>query len=324
MRNHSNSYELPLVSVIIPCFNCEAYISRCIESILSQDYNNIEIIVIDDGSTDNSISIIQSYKDVDLYTQKNSGACIARNSGLSKCKGKYVKFLDADDFLEPYVIKKQVDLSEKLENNRIIYGDYFLYKDGEKIYKSTYLKEECQTVSLILGDILTSTPLHKRWMLNKVKGFDERFRNSQEWNLHVRLSSEGFIFHHQNIPIYNYRIHHSPNRISAQRQCDANRQIYEAVKLEMTYEKLANNYRGDIAAAFSAKYFLIARNLYQLGDIENAFKYLKKSQLLTTQYLKFISSKYKFAYKLLGFENTERLIKVKNSIIDLYNNLIFK
>lgn len=225
------SINLPLVSIIIPCFNSEEYISECVESALLQDYSNIEIIVVNDGSTDNSVNILKKLKGINLYTQKNSGACVARNFGLYKSKGKYIKFLDSDDFLEPGIVKKQVDLAEQLDDNNIIYGDYYLYRNCKKSYEDVYLEKSEQTAALVLGDILTSTPLHRRWMLEKIEGFDERFTNGQEWNLHVRLSSEGFVFHHQKLAIYNYRIHESPNRISVIKANNKNRQLYEALKL---------------------------------------------------------------------------------------------
>lgn len=308
LNDHQNT-NLPLVSIIIPCFNSENYIAECLNSVLAQDYKNLEVIVVDDGSQDDSLNIIKSYTNIQLYTQKNSGACVARNLGLSKSRGKYIKFLDSDDFLEPSIIKKQVDLAEQLDEDRIVYGDYYLFRNYQKNYENVYLEEANQTALLILGDILTSTPLHRKWMLDKVKGFDERFKNGQEWNLHVRLSSEGFIFHHQKLAIYNYRIHQDPNRISVKKSNDTNRQLYEALKLEMTQERLGSSYRGDINFAFAKKYWIIARTLYRLGDKNTSLKYLRIAQQLTTEYDKFFGRKYNLVYKLLGFSKTEQLFK---------------
>ena len=100
-----------LVSIIIPLFNKEKYISKTIESALSQDYPNIEIIVVDDGSTDRSLEIVQRYKEkIQIYTQANQGAPRARNFGFSKTTGEYIQFLDADDILGPKKISSQVGL----------------------------------------------------------------------------------------------------------------------------------------------------------------------------------------------------------------------
>ena len=93
----------PLISVIIPMYNSEKYISRCLESVIKQTYSNLEIIIIDDGSTDNSYAICENLKKVDdrifIIHQNNLGVSAARNVGLSIVKGKYVTFIDSDDFV---------------------------------------------------------------------------------------------------------------------------------------------------------------------------------------------------------------------------------
>ncbi len=95
--------ENNLISVIVPVFNVEDYIERCIKSILNQTYNNLEIILVDDGSTDKSGEICDLYKEKDnrikVIHNKNSGPSVARNCGLSIAKGKYIGFVDSDDFI---------------------------------------------------------------------------------------------------------------------------------------------------------------------------------------------------------------------------------
>ena len=130
-----------LLSIIIPLFNKEKYISKTIESALSQDYPNIEIIVVDDGSTDQSLEIVQRYKGkIQIHTQVNQGAPRARNFGFRKSKGEYIQFLDADDILGPKKISSQVGRltgeqfaiatcpwvhdNEALESRKSIYKDF--------------------------------------------------------------------------------------------------------------------------------------------------------------------------------------------------------
>ena len=314
MLNSHNEINLPLVSIIIPCFNSEEYISECVESALSQDYSNIEVIVVNDGSTDNSVNILKKIKGINLYTQKNSGACVARNFGLSKSKGKYIKFLDSDDFLAPHAISTQVKISETLSPYTIVYGDYYELRDGTATYQSLYKPYTNQTSNLIMSYILTTSPLHRRWMLEKIGGFDERFKNGQEWNLHIRLSSEGFIFHHHKLPIHTYRIHHSPDRISVQKNNDTNKLLYAASKAEMTLEKIANNYSGDVNAAFAYRFWNIARQLYLAGDRENYKIYLHKSKALTPDYQKFWTKKRQLLHKALGFELSTRVSKIYSKL----------
>ena len=89
--------EAPLISTIIPLFNCEKYLGAAIESILAQNYQPMQIIVVDDGSTDGSAAVARSFSQVEYYFQENAGVATALNHGLSKAKGEFIAFLDSDD-----------------------------------------------------------------------------------------------------------------------------------------------------------------------------------------------------------------------------------
>ena len=105
--------ELPLISIIVPVYNAEKYIKRCIESILNQTYSNIELILINDGSEDGSLEIINDYERTDqriiVVNQENSGVSEARNAGINMSRGEFIGFVDADDYIEP-------DMYERLYN----------------------------------------------------------------------------------------------------------------------------------------------------------------------------------------------------------------
>lgn len=108
-----------LVSVIIPVYNVEKYLERCIDSVINQTYSNLEIILIDDGSTDKSSMICDKYKNIDkrivAIHQKNCGVSIARNNALNVAKGDYVTFIDSDDYIKHDMIETL--LNELIENN---------------------------------------------------------------------------------------------------------------------------------------------------------------------------------------------------------------
>jgi glycosyltransferase involved in cell wall biosynthesis len=116
----------PLVSICIPCYNAEKYIQSTIESIAQQTYTNIEIIIVDDGSIDNSVNTILKIKrkyygtKISLYQQKNKGQCHAANTAFKNSNGKYIKFIDADDLINPSHIETQVFAIEN--NNHIAAG----------------------------------------------------------------------------------------------------------------------------------------------------------------------------------------------------------
>ena len=93
-----------LLSIIVPVYNVEMYLKRCVDSILKQDYDNMEIILVDDGSTDSSGVICDqyasNYKNVKVIHKKNGGLSDARNFGLDNCRGQYISFIDSDDWIE--------------------------------------------------------------------------------------------------------------------------------------------------------------------------------------------------------------------------------
>lgn len=122
------------VSVILPIYNCEKYLSQCLESVVNQTLSEIEIICVDDGSTDNSYKIIEEFAKKDSRVvpvhQENGGAGAARNNGLRRARGKYLSFLDSDDFFESDMLEKAYDCAEK-------YGaDFVMFKSDQ------YFEEE--------------------------------------------------------------------------------------------------------------------------------------------------------------------------------------
>lgn len=123
-----------LVSIIVPVFNVEKYIEKCLKSLIDQTYKNIEVIIIDDGSTDSSGIICDKYskndKRIKVIHKKNEGVSTARNEGMKQAKGDYIFFIDSDDYLDFDVIDKMV---EELENADIIKISHKLIKDNKEI-----------------------------------------------------------------------------------------------------------------------------------------------------------------------------------------------
>jgi len=127
----------PLVSIIVPVFNNEKYVGECIRSILDQDYTNIELIVVDDGSTDNSSIIIKQSITADnrarLISRKNGGVSSARNAGLDAAKGDYLFFVDSDDQLDPSCISYYISLIQKHSADCAIVPMPLKFVDGDSI-----------------------------------------------------------------------------------------------------------------------------------------------------------------------------------------------
>jgi len=140
-----------LISVIVPVFNVECYLSKCLDSILAQTYNSLDIIVIDDGSTDNSPKICDDYaiKDerIKVIHKKNDGLSSARNFGLGAMRGEYVTFVDSDDWIEPYMCEKL--LNELIDNKcDVAFGlQYDNYEKGKEL-KQIYCVMEIDRIIL--------------------------------------------------------------------------------------------------------------------------------------------------------------------------------
>src|SRR5690606_2283060 len=122
---------MPLVSIIIPCYNAEKYVAEAIQSALDQTYPNCEVIVIDDGSTDGSLEVIQSFGDkIRCETGPNKGGCAARNRGLELAKGEWIQFLDADDLISVEKIERQMEQAMRLRPEVLMSCQWKRFRDN--------------------------------------------------------------------------------------------------------------------------------------------------------------------------------------------------
>lgn len=137
----------PLVSVIIPVYNAEKYLNRCVESVLNQTYHNLEIILVNDGSTDQSRKICESYliqdKRVKFFNQENGGSSLARNKGLDNANGEYITFVDSDDHIKNDMYKQMVELS--LDHNLDIVEVERNAKSEEVFFDNSFVIEDPTT-----------------------------------------------------------------------------------------------------------------------------------------------------------------------------------
>ncbi len=125
-----------LVSLIIPVYNVEQYLKQCLESVKNQIYPNIEVILVNDGSTDNSLSICRYYAQENgwiLVNQENSGLSAARNAGINQSTGEYIAFLDSDDWIEPDFIQNMIESVEKYDADIVESGIRWVYSDNIRV-----------------------------------------------------------------------------------------------------------------------------------------------------------------------------------------------
>ncbi len=143
----------PLISIIIPIYQVEKYLVRCLESIINQTYENIEIILVDDGSKDNCPQICDEYmkkdKRIKVIHKKNGGLSDARNKGLETIKGSYVTFVDSDDYVEKDYIEYLYKLIKKYKTNLSVCASRAIYESGTIISQETYEEYKLTKVKLL-------------------------------------------------------------------------------------------------------------------------------------------------------------------------------
>ena len=195
-----------LVSAIVPCFNAERWLTEAIDSCLHQTYPRIEIIVIDDGSTDNSLQIIQRYGDRIIWeTGPNLGGNAARNRGFALSTGEYIQYLDADDYLLPNKIDRQVRFLEETAAD-IVYGDLKYQHhlpDGQIWQQETNLlgtpppHQDVLECLLAYGNLSPSPYLFSRKAICLSEGWDERLRAGQDRDFLISLLVGGATIKYQ-------------------------------------------------------------------------------------------------------------------------------
>ena len=175
------------VSIIVPMYNAEKTIKTCIESIISQTYKNIEIIVINDGSKDRSLDLVKNFDDsrINLITIENSGPSSARNLGIKKATGAYVQFVDSDDYLEPNMTEFLVNEIKKNGNDLVIDG-YYMHSNErmkpvlfrKRIYKNKVIRD--QILNMYKEGLLNSlwNKLYKIEYIDTL--FDTKVKNGED------------------------------------------------------------------------------------------------------------------------------------------------
>ena len=147
-----------MVSVIVPVYNVEKYIGECLESLANQTYKDLQIIIVNDGSTDRSMSIINQYlnkfSNIEIITQRNMGVAEARNNGLKKANGEYTLFIDPDDFMDKRMIEVMCNSANENDSDVVLCGYYLYYSgknlkiknehklDSNKVYDSNYILDK--------------------------------------------------------------------------------------------------------------------------------------------------------------------------------------
>jgi glycosyltransferase involved in cell wall biosynthesis len=205
---------MPRVSVIIPTFNCAQFLGRAIDSAMSQTYTDFEIIVADDGSTDETRSIVDQYGQKVLYAyQLNRGVSSARNLALAKATGEFIAYLDADDMWYPEKLERQVAFLDAHQECGMVHSEYSLINEQDEILHVRLYEETKRSVpqGYCIQDLLrrchiqTVTVVERRSTFDRVGGFDKRLLIAQDYLHWITIAAEGQAIGYLAEPLGKYR-----------------------------------------------------------------------------------------------------------------------
>lgn len=277
------------VSVIIPTLNSEEYLEQSIKSILNQTYENIEIIVVDDGSDDSTIDIVKQIsdgrEDVKLVQRESSGIPSARNRGISEATGYYIANQDSDDISHEKRLETQIEEIQERNLDTIGTGTHDIDEDGNILFRRNVI-ESIDSSDVRQGcPIIHGTALMKKHVLDELGGYDTNFPVAEDKDLWVRMNEEGYNLGNIDRALYRFRRHgdstyasnirktktygmcsvlRADGRIS-ERELDNDEVDFDDLKAKMSEDEVRNYYMD------------LAQELVRYGDRESAREFAVKS-----------------------------------------------
>lgn len=334
---------MPDISVIVPIYNVENYLRKCIDSILSQTHSDFELILINDGSLDGCGDICNEYKSKDsrikVIHQKNQGTGIARNNGMSVAIGKYIYFCDPDDYMLPTLLAENLKIAEKYQANIVIFGYYnVIYQNNNQLItglssKSRFLesKEEFRNE---FGDLFKKNIMYTLW--NKLYNRDF-------------LNNSNCIFYNQKVgqdTIFNYKVYENLDRVYVNdkkyyfyvvNRNESSTNVFRKNKFEIRYketiefENLLTNW------GYKDKYYFLIKNdwiitlfagINNLFNVNSPYKDREKKdlikQIISTPKIKNLLNDVKIREMVLSVNHLEIYFLKRNLINAAFYLIKFK
>lgn len=264
----------PLVSVILPTYNRASLLPRAIKSVVNQTYNNFELIIIDDNSSDNTKEIVKNFEDKRIKYirhKENKGGAAARNTGIELAKGEYIAFQDSDDEWLPQKLEKQVKVFRKLPQKfGVVYSGYWQLKNGQKKYlpsSKIHPREGNLADILLKGNFITTqTAIVRKDCLINSGMFDGTLPRLQDWELWIRISQHSFFKYINEPMVVTYFGHQS---ISSDKDAHLKALI---IFVKKHGKNLKNNRK-----LFASYYFSISNSFFLKKEFKKGKEYLAKA-----------------------------------------------
>lgn len=271
----------PTVSVIIPTYNRAHLVGRAIQSVLNQTYRDFELIIVDDGSTDNTEEVIKQFQKQDkrikyLLHEKNRGGSAARNTGIKNTSGVFLSFLDSDDQWLPNKLESEVKILYNNQNCIICVTGYkFINENNEKIISCSNINKKNISQKIVLrGECITTNDFTVRKDLTvKIGGFDEALPARQDWDFWIRITSMGLGLQ---VPLYTvnkYTMRHDQISFGIKNKLKGTEILYKKHKKQFFLEPIAHQ---RILRSLGLMSLLNYNNIKAIKYFEESYQYTRK------------------------------------------------
>jgi glycosyltransferase involved in cell wall biosynthesis len=277
---------MPEVSVIMPVYNGEQFLAESVESVLRQTFKDFELICINDGSTDRSQDIIDSFSDSRLKSivQKNAGPPHARNTGIKSSKGNYLAFLDCDDVWLPFSLEKRLNYLSCSNERFMVHSDAILINESGKNLagsirtrngESPFSGKCFRRLFLEGSNMLTSSVIIKKELFQHIGLFDESFFRAQDYDLWMRISYH-YPISFLNEPLVKYRVHsNNISNMTMLGEIHSARALLKAAENVPDIEKLIG--KSDLRSRLYQASFDVGYAALEAGDAETGRHWLGRA-----------------------------------------------
>ena len=282
---------MPEVSVIIPTYNSAKYVVEAVESVLAQTWQDFEILVIDDGSTDETAQVMHRYEvPVRYIHQQNGGVAVARNRGIAESRGRYVAFLDADDTWLPHKLERQMEALHQQPHDQVCYSAFTVVDSDlnpigiSRSQRRGSTLEDLLTRGNVIGSICTV--LCERSLFDLVGGFDPVLSQCADWDMWVRLAAQTE-FLYVDEPLVTYRQHGT--------NMSRNAPLLEYDSLQVLSKgfampELSDALRTQRQAAFARNYMVLAGTYFHAHHYRDFVRCAAQAVMMDVHQIRYLTA----------------------------------
>ena len=334
-----------LISIIVPVYNTENYLEKCLYSLVNQTYKNIEIIIVDDGSPDNSMNIIQKFvladNRVKVISQKNQGVSRARNTGMNNANGDYIMFIDSDDWIEIDTCEKAINASEKYNADVVFWSyikefsnsqkDNYLFDKTEIIWSEKNINQLSRRMVGLVGDELANPQsidnlvtawgkLYKKSVIGDVRFTDTKIIGTEDalFNIEVFLGINSAVYIPDLLSHYRKDNESSLTHNYKKKLVSRWREMYSRIKFLLDRNDMSREYHDALKNRIC--FGLIGLGINLAEDKKMSFKEKKKEiyNILSMKHYQIALKDLDFSYLPIQWKVFFKLAKNNNALLLLW------